>query len=140
MADADFNYAATSCNAVRTFRLLHRLPLCVHFLSISYVLDLCEMKHTAGGIYLVALLPWQDHNYAKQLMHAGTGLAATYRKTDYEVDCGRLEEVLFLRLVRQGDAVELAGPHLTIPDNHFHMLRLFPKKRASLPAETKLAS
>ncbi|MEY4940759.1 MAG: hypothetical protein RIQ93_2494 [Verrucomicrobiota bacterium] len=87
------------------------------FFALRFTLDLGEERHTAGGTYLIACLPWQDLNYGRQLMHVGIGVEKCRAKTVFDVDCGTLAEVLFLRLVRQGDAQELAGPHVRITDS-----------------------
>ena len=118
MADSDFNYCACSCHAVRTFRLLRPVPVVAQFYAIRYELALDEPPHTGGSERLLARLPWQDWNYARELDHAGTRGIRRVIYTAYDVDCGTLAEVLFLRLARQGDAEELVGPHLKIPRGH----------------------
>ena len=114
MADSDFTYRACSCQAVRTFRLFRPLPVVVEFFAISYTLELHASKQAGNSERLVARLPWQDMNYARELDHASRGTIVKKLATGYDVDCGTLAEVLFLRLVRQGQAAELAGPHLKI--------------------------
>jgi hypothetical protein len=118
VARENYTYAAVSCYAVRTFRL-HRLPpICVEFYAIRYSVELYSRTGTANSECLVARLPWQDANYARELDHAGAGVIRQQLLSAYDVDCGNLAEVLFLRMVRQGDAVELAGPHVKIPSEH----------------------
>lgn len=114
MAQSDFSYRACSCQAVRTFRLHRPLPAVVEFFALRYTLELYAPVQTGGSERLVARLPWQDLNYARELDHAGRGVLSRQLLTAYDVDCGTLAEILFLRLVRQGHADELAGPHLKL--------------------------
>jgi hypothetical protein len=114
MADQDFNYSACSCRAVRTFRLRRKLPVMVEFFALRYTIELSYPAGTGDAEFLVARLPWQDLNYGRELDHAGRDGIRRRIYQAYDVDCGTLAEVLFLRLVRQGDAEELAGPHLKI--------------------------
>lgn len=114
MASSDFTYRACSCQAVRTFRLQRPLPLVVEFFAIRYTLELYAPGQTGGSERLVARLPWQDLVYARELDHAGRGVLGRKLLSGYDVDCGTLAEVLFLRLVRQGLADELAGPHVKL--------------------------
>ena len=115
MALGEFTYRACSCRALRTFRLHRPLPLVVEFFAVRYTLELYMPAQAGGSERLVARLPWQDLNYARELDHAGRGVLGEKLRTAYDVDCGTLTEVLFLRLVRQGEAEQLAGPHLKIP-------------------------
>ena len=114
MPQRDFTYRACSCQALRTFRLHRPPPLIVEFFTLRYSLELFAPIHTGGSERLVARLPWQDLNYARELDHAGRGILGKKLLTAYDVDCGTLTEILFLRLVRQGEADQLAGPHLKI--------------------------
>jgi hypothetical protein len=114
MPQRDFTYRACSCQALRTFRLHRPPPLIIEFFALRYTLELFAPMHTGGSERLVARLPWQDLNYARELDHAGRGVLVKKLLTAYDVDCGTLTEILFLRLVRQGDADQLAGPHLKI--------------------------
>src|SRR4051794_15356325 len=100
MASGDFTYRACSCQATRTFRLHRPPPLVAEFYAIRYSLELFSPHHTGGSERLVARLPWQDLNYARELDHAGQGLLLRKLLDAYDVDCGTLSEVLFLRLVR----------------------------------------
>ncbi|HUR58889.1 MAG TPA: hypothetical protein VM029_14340 [Opitutaceae bacterium] len=109
-----FTYRACSCQAIRTFRLHRPLPVVVEFFAIRYSIELFTPGHAGGSERLVARLPWQDLVYARELDHAGHGILGRRLLTAYDVDCGTLAEILFLRLARQGDADELAGPHLKI--------------------------
>ncbi len=115
MAEGDFSYAACSCRAIRTFRLRRDLPLVAEFFAIRYTIHLHEVPQTAGSLRILARLPWQDLNYAREIMHVGGGAVRELMVTGIEVDCGTLAEVIFLRLVRQGDAEELRGPHVKVP-------------------------
>jgi hypothetical protein len=114
MPDSDFTYRACSCQAVRTFRLHRPLPLIAEFFAIRYSIELFSPTHVGGSERLVARLPWQDLLYARELDHAGHGILARKLRTAYDVDCGSLAEILFLRLERQHDAEQLAGPHLKL--------------------------
>jgi hypothetical protein len=114
MAEGDFNYRACSCRAVRTFRLCRKLPVVIEFFALHYTMELNHPAGTGDAEFLVARLPWQDLNYARELDHAGRDSIRGRIYRAYDVDCGTLAEILFLRLVRQGDAEELAGPHLKI--------------------------
>lgn len=115
MAEGNFTYRACSCRAQRTFRLSRPLPLVAEFYAIRYTLELFSPTHVGGSERLVARLPWQDLIYARELDHAGHGVLAKKLANAYDVDCGTLAEVIFLRLGRQSDAVELTGPHLKLP-------------------------
>jgi hypothetical protein len=112
MPHADFTYRACTCQAMRTFRLHRPPPVVAEFFAIRYSIELFSPAQIGGSERLVARLPWQDLVYARELDHAGHGILGRKLLTAYDVDCGTLSEVLFLRLVRQGDADELAGPHL----------------------------
>jgi hypothetical protein len=129
MSASVFTYRACSCQAVRTFRLHRPLPVVVEFFAIRYTLELYAPGQSGGSERLVARLPWQDLNYARELDHAGAGLLARRLATAYDVDCGTLAEVLFLRLVRQNDADELAGPHVKIPRASAPPANGFPDRR-----------
>ncbi len=118
MSDADFDYRACTCHAVRTFRLHRDPPVIVEFFAIRYSLEFFSPPGTGAQETLVARLPWQDLNYARELCHAGPGVIRKQLRAGYEVECGTLQEVLFLRLVRQGEAEELAGPHLKTRIGH----------------------
>ena len=114
MRASDFTYRACSCQATRTFRLHRPLPVVVEFFAIRYTLEFYAPNQVGGSERLVARLPWQDLVYARELDHAGHGILGRKLLTAYDVDCGTLAEVLFLRLVRQGAADELAGPHVKL--------------------------
>ena len=114
MPHGHFTYRACSCQALRTFRLQRPPPLIIEFFALRYTLEIFAPIHTGGSERLVARLPWQDLNYARELDHAGQGVLVRKLLTAYDVDCGTLAEILFLRLVRQGEAEQLAGPHLKI--------------------------
>jgi hypothetical protein len=116
VASTEFTYRACSCQAMRTFRLHRPLPVVVEFFAIRYTLELYAAAQSGGSERLVARLPWQDLVYARELDHAGHGVLGKKLLTAYDVDCGTLAEVLFLRLVRQGAADELAGPHVRISE------------------------
>jgi hypothetical protein len=131
MPRIDFTYRACSCQAMRTFRLHRPPPLIVEFFAIRYSLELYSPAQIGGSERLVARLPWQDLIYARELDHAGHGLLQRKLLTAYDVDCGTLAEVLFLRLVRQGDADQLAGPHLKI-------MKAFKEKQAAESGEQTL--
>ena len=117
MADGDFDHRASACCAVRTFRLHHPLPVVAEFFATRYSIDLYEMPYTAGGEHLRSCLPWQAIEDGWDLNHAGLNVIKRNLATGMDVRCGSLAEVLFLRLVRQGDAEELAGPHCKVPRN-----------------------
>ena len=127
MLSSDFTYRACSCQAIRTFRLHRPPPLLVEFFAIRYSLELYSPAQIGGSERLVARLPWQDLVYARELDHAGPGILGRKLLTAYDVDCGTLTEVLFLRLVRQGMAEELAGPHLKITN----AARVAPSREAT---------
>ncbi len=131
MPPGDFTYRACSSQAIRTFRLFHPPPVIAEFFAIHYSIELYSPGQTGGSERLVARLPWQDLVYARELDHAGQGILARKLLTAYDVDCGTLAEVLFLRLVRQGVAEELAGPHLKIVTRASHLLG----RRAPAPPE-----
>lgn len=114
MAEDEFTYRACSCQAVRTFRLHRPPPVVAEFFAICYTLELYSPGQSGGSERLVARLPWQDLVYARELDHAGRGILRRKLLTAYDVDCGTLAEVIFLRLVRQGLAGELAGPHIKL--------------------------
>lgn len=114
MASQAFTYRACSCQAVRTFRLHSPPPVVVEFFALRYSLELHAPGQAGGSERLVARLPWQDLAYARELDHAGEGVIRKKLLVAYDVDCGSLAEVLFLRLVRQGMADELAGPHVKL--------------------------
>src|SRR4051812_32078970 len=104
MAHGDFTYRACSCQAVRTFRLHRPPPLLIEFFAIRYSLEIFAPGNAGGSERLVARLPWQDLNYARELDHAGQGILQRKLVSSYDVDCGTLAEILFLRLTRQGEA------------------------------------
>lgn len=114
----EFTHRACSCRAIRTFRLHRPLPAVAEFLALRYTIELYSPTHSGGSERLVARLPWQDLLNARELDHAGHGIIGRRLLVAYDVDCGTLAEVLFLRLVRQGDADELAGPHVVVPPDH----------------------
>ena len=71
-----------------------------------------SVEHTAGSLYTSMRLPWNDSASARRLGHV-RGVRELY-VTGHDVECGSFEEVFFLRLVRQGDADEIAGPHCKV--------------------------
>jgi len=117
VANSDYDYRATTCSAYRTFRLLHPLPAVAEFFATQLTLDLYQMPFTSGAEFLMASLPWQDVRNGRELGHAGHNVIRRSLASGYDVACGSLAEVLFLRLARQGDAVELAGPHCKVPQD-----------------------
>jgi hypothetical protein len=119
MPHSDFTYRACSCRAQRTFRLLRPLPVVAEFYAIRYSVDLFAPMHVGGSERLVACLPWQDLIYARELDHAGHGVLRKKLATAYDLDCGTLAEVLFLRMVQQRDAEQLAGPHSKVPEGFY---------------------
>jgi hypothetical protein len=118
MAD-EFTHRASSCRALRTFRLCRPLPLVAAFYALRYRLELFSPHHVGGSERLVARLPWQELIDARELDHAGHGILARQLATNYDVECLTLAEVLFLRLVQQGDAEQLAGEHVKVPPDFF---------------------
>ncbi len=145
--ESEFNHRASSCRAKRTFRLRRPLPLVAVFYAISYRLELFAPHHVGGSERLVARLSWQELIDARELDHAGHGVLARQLASAYDVECLTLAETLFLRLVRQGDADELAGPHLKVPPDFYsgHQREQRARERdrqrrllASLPSRLKL--
>jgi hypothetical protein len=113
-----FTHRACSCQAIRTFRLHRPLPVVAQFFALHYTIELYSPNYNGGSERLVARLPWQDLINARELDHAGHGVIGKRLLSAYDVNCGTLAEVIFLRLVRQRDADELAGPHVVVPDDH----------------------
>lgn len=100
---------------MRTFRLTRPLPLVAEFYAISFSVELFCPAQVGGSERLVARLPWQDLMSARELDHAGHGILARQLAVGYDVECGTLGEIIFLRLVRQQVGEELAGPHSKLP-------------------------
>lgn len=99
----------------RTMRLLRPLPVCAEFFAMRYFIDVWDQPHTGGAEYLMVYLPWQTKDCGEELAHAGHGVIRRALMSGFDVHVPSLSEVLFLRLVRQGDAEELAGLHYPIP-------------------------
>src|SRR2546425_7080340 len=104
MAKSEFTYRACSCQAMRTFRLHRPPPVVVEFFAIRYSVELYSPTHIGGSERLVARLAWQDPHNARELDHAGHGILGKKLLQAYDVDCGTLAEILFLRLVPPGGA------------------------------------
>lgn len=104
---------------LRTIRLLSPLPVCAEFFAMRYFLDLYARPGTAFSESLVVYLPWQTKENGRELTHAGCGVLRRALYSSFDVHVPSVSEVLFLRLVRQGDAEELAGPHCLIPWKNF---------------------
>lgn len=119
MAESEFTYRACSCRAQRTFRIFRPLPLVAEFYAVRYYLELFSPAQVGGSERLVLRLPWQDLIYARELDHAGYGVLPRRLLIAYDVDCNTLAEVIFLRLVQQRDAEQLAGPHLKLPPDFY---------------------
>jgi hypothetical protein len=110
-----FDFPGINPPTFRTFRLLSPLPVCAEFYSARYFVDLCVMPGTAYSEHLVVFMPWQAKEDGRQLSHAGRGIIRRTLFVAFDVHVPSVSEVLFLRLTRQGDAEELAGPHCLIP-------------------------
>jgi hypothetical protein len=110
-----FEFPGPNPTIVRTFRLLRPLPLEVRFICATYFLELNRIAYTAGREALVVRLPWQERDFGKELTHAGENVIRRQLVSGFDVECATLSEFLFLRLVAQKDAEELAGPHARIP-------------------------
>ena len=147
MPENEFTYRACSCRAQRTFRLHRPLPILAEFYAVRYSLELFSPAQVGGSERLVLRLPWQDLIYARELDHAGHGVLPRKLFVAYDVDCNTLAEVIFLRLVQQRDADQLAGPHVKLPADFYseHQRDLRAKERdrqrrllASLPSRIKV--
>ena len=110
-----FEYPGQNAATLRTFRLKRPLPVCAEFYAMSYMIDVWDQPGTGGGEFLMVYLPWQTKREGRELTHAGFEVISRALHRGFDVHVPSISEVLFLRLARQGDAEELAGPHCLIP-------------------------
>lgn len=97
--------------AVRRVRLINSLPLYAEFYALRYRIEASSTVQNSGVARLVCRLQWESLDQARELYSIGETHFVKNLREGFEVEVASLADVLLLRLIRQGDAEELAGPH-----------------------------
>lgn len=105
------SYNSRDPGARRLVRLRRPLPLSCEFYALHYSIEFYSPAGNSGRISILARLPWDKQGEGQTLFYCGETGMPHYLREGFELQVGSIADVIFLRLIRQGDAEEIAGPH-----------------------------
>lgn len=122
------SYNFRSREVQRVVRFVRPLPFVCEFYALRYTIELYAPPHCGGRVFVVGRLWDEPIEDARILVAFGDTVARQRMRDGFAVDVGSIGDVLFLRLMRQGDVEELVGPHQTFD------IALTPGVRAQIEA------